>query len=309
MGSCVVLCDDLTGSSVQSILLKDRGLQVRQIIRLDGGELPLPSDGEALVVNCDTRRRPRDEALSIVRRVLRSLPGETRVGKRIDTTLRGHLAAETDAILAARPRATALVVPAYPASGRTTVGGYQLLDGVLIERTEVSKDPSWPIGESFVPAFFGGDRAVALLPMERVRGGPEAIAAELERFMGTGHRIVVADAMTDQDIESVAAGACMVDGEIVPVDPGPMTAAFFSRLGSGADSGGLVLVVVGTLSEWTRSQVAYLNGRTETVEYTLSPDDDDAIPAAFGELLARRDRPKAVILRTPATLRKGAGGD
>jgi hypothetical protein len=57
MRAFAALCDDLTGSSVQSILLKDRGLSVRQIIR-PAGELPVPGDGEALVINCDTRSAP-----------------------------------------------------------------------------------------------------------------------------------------------------------------------------------------------------------------------------------------------------------
>jgi uncharacterized protein YgbK (DUF1537 family) len=155
MRAFAALCDDLTGSSVQSILLKDRGLSVRQIIR-PAGELPAPEDGEAIVINCDTRRRSPGEAQEIFRRFASLFPPSVGIGKRIDTTLRGHILDETAELLSARPGAAALVVPAYPASGRTTVGGYHLLGGSLLERTEVARDPLWPVSSSYVPGYFTG---------------------------------------------------------------------------------------------------------------------------------------------------------
>lgn len=271
MSSFAVFCDDLTGSSVQSILLKDRGVSVRQIIRLSGAPPLLPGEGEALVINCDTRRRPHEEAVAIFSSLLESFPAETKIAKRIDTTLRGHLGIETEAILKARPDATAMVVPAYPSSGRTTVGGYHLLNGSLLERTEVARDPLWPISTSFVPSYFKG-LSVARIPMESVQKGQDELAWELERLVSEGARVVVADAMTDNDIEILASAAFAVKEQIIPVDPGPFSAALLSRhLVRGVP--GAVLSVIGSTSEKTRKQLAWLEDKIPTKKFAFSPSE------------------------------------
>lgn len=271
MKSFAVLCDDLTGSSVQSILLKDRGLHVRQIIRLSGTPPSLPGEGEALVVNCDTRRRSPENAEEIFRRIARALPVNTGIAKRIDTTLRGHLGLETATLLDARPAAIAMVVPAYPSSGRTTIGGYQLLNGSLLERTEVARDPLWPVSTSFLPSYFGGF-SVGMLGMEIVRRGEAATVAELRRLISDGARILVADALTENDVEALAAAAFSLKKEVIPVDPGPFTAALLSRrLSRGTQ--GTVLAIIGSTSEKTRKQLAWLDGKLPAEEFRFSPSE------------------------------------
>ena len=278
MNSFAVLCDDLTGSSVQSILLKDRGVPVRQLIRLTS-ELPPPEQGEALVINCDTRRRSPEEVGRIFRRIISSLPPGISLAKRIDTTLRGHLLLETAELLKARPGALALVVPAYPSSGRTTVGGYHLLSGALLERTEVARDPLWPISTSLVSKYFEGSFLQGILTMETVRSEEAAVAVELEEMAERGVRIVTADALTEGDIETIAAGAASLKREIIPVDPGPFTAAFLSRRLLPRRQG-IVLAVIGSTSEKTAGQLAFLEGKVSRAEFLLSPDEES--PEALG---------------------------
>lgn len=313
MNSYATLCDDLTGSSVQSILLKDRGLPVHQIIR-PGGLSPdygddiflTPSPGGVMVINCDTRRRSVSEATGIFRRILAALPGETGVTKRIDTTLRGHLFAETAEILSARSGAVALVVPAYPSSGRTTVGGYHLLSGSLLERTEVARDPLWPIDSSYVPNYFAGQFSCALLTIDHVKEGTKNIAARLNEFLSDGHRIIVADAMTEGDIEALATAADNLSCEIVPVDPGPFTAAFLARKLS-RKRGGKVLAILGSTSERTKKQLAWLEGKIYMAEFTLFPEEAaDKALSRLRAFLAGQGRTKdLIVLHTSPEILKG----
>ena len=65
--------------------------------------------------------------------------------KKVDSTLRGPLAAEIEAALAASGRTRAVVAPAFPATGRTTVGGVQHLDGVPVHATRFAHDPVSPV--------------------------------------------------------------------------------------------------------------------------------------------------------------------
>lgn len=298
MNGFAVLCDDLTGSSVQSILLKDRGVPVRQIIRLSGSPPSPPGEGEALVINCDTRRRSREEAEKIFMEILGSFPPDIGIAKRIDTTLRGHLGSETEAILKTRPGAVAMVVPAYPSSGRTTVGGYHLLNGSLLERTEVARDPLWPISTSYVPSYFKG-LLVARMHMECVKRSEEEVIVELRKLLSEGARVVVADAMTDSDIEKLASASFASKEDIIPVDPGPFTAALLSRHLS-RRSPGTVLAVIGSTSEKTRKQIAWLDGKIPSEEFVFSPSETTEKAASrLREFLTSLDRTVSFLLFRP----------
>ncbi|MBL3539912.1 four-carbon acid sugar kinase family protein [Aminivibrio sp.] len=306
MRSFAALCDDLTGSSVQSILLKDRGLSVRQIIR-PSGELPVPEDGEALVINCDTRRRSPAEAKEIFRRFAALLPPSTGIGKRIDTTLRGHLCDETAELLSARPGALALVVPAYPASGRTTVGGYHLLGGSLLERTEVARDPMWPVSSSYVPGYFSGRFSCGLIAMETVKLGPEAVAEALSALVSDRVSVAAADAMTAEDIEILAEGAVSVAAEIIPVDPGPFTAAFLGRKLPGRNAG-TVLAIIGSTSEKTARQIAWTEGKLRCARFTLLPGERtaDALPRLRAFLADLPDNADFLLIRPSPEIVRGS---
>lgn len=306
MRSFAALCDDLTGSSVQSILLKDRGLSVRQIIR-SGGEVPVPRDGDVLVINCDTRRRSPGEAKEVFRRFASLLPPSAGIGKRIDTTLRGHLCDETAELLSARPGALALVVPAYPASGRTTVGGYHLLGGSLLERTEVARDPLWPVSSSYVPGYFSGKFSCGLVAMETVKLGPAAVTEALSALVSNGTRVVVADAMTGEDIEILAEGAASLAAEIIPVDPGPFTAAFLGRKLPGRKAG-TALAVIGSTSEKTARQIAWTEGKLRCARFTLLPGEqtENALPRLRAFLADLQEHADFLLIRPSPEIVRGS---
>ena len=69
----------------------------------------------------------------------------------MDSTIRGNIAVETLAMLEALDMDAAVIIPAFPQEGRTTIGGYHLLKGIPIERTEFARDPRAPIYESHIP--------------------------------------------------------------------------------------------------------------------------------------------------------------
>ena len=79
--------------------------------------------------------------------------------KRIDTTLRGGVGVEIDAMLDQLPEGTvAVVVPAMPQSRRILVGGYSVIDGMALINTPVAKDVRTPVKEDYIPACCPGRR-------------------------------------------------------------------------------------------------------------------------------------------------------
>ena len=96
---------------------------------------------------------PAGFAAKRVVEVARAVRGARLVYKKLDSTLRGNVAAELAAAFGAAGRERAIVAPAFPAAGRTTVGGTQLVHGVPVDETEMRDDPQTPVREAHVPTL------------------------------------------------------------------------------------------------------------------------------------------------------------
>ena len=194
--------------------------------------------GQALYVLTNTRSMPPEQARDLVERLVGTLNRSAADnGRRImlvlrgDSTLRGHVATEMYA--AGLERSVGLVVPAYPAAGRVTLGAIHLLrqDGRQLEiaDTEYARDPVFGYRHSDLRLWAGevGLRgAVVHVGLAALRErGPDVVAAAL-RDAPTGG-VVIPDVETDQDLARIAAGALAADeqGVRVVVRSGPPLAA------------------------------------------------------------------------------------
>jgi uncharacterized protein YgbK (DUF1537 family) len=75
--------------------------------------------------------------------------------KKIDSTLRGPVAAELLALVKAMPGTRVLFAPANPRVGRLVKNGVLLVHGVPVAETEFGHDPIWPLGESAIRRILG----------------------------------------------------------------------------------------------------------------------------------------------------------
>ena len=123
--------------------------------------------------------------------------------KKVDSTLRGPIAAELVALASALPSMPILYVPAYPALGRTVVGGELLVHGDPVAQTAFADDVYQPIRTSSVVDLFDG-----MLPAGCVRScTPSDLVAALAGLRD-GERagtVLVCDAETDADLDEIAA--------------------------------------------------------------------------------------------------------
>ena len=136
------MADDLTGATTVGVLLARSGLKTAAFFDTESfarNEVEYP----AMVVSSDSRPLPKAEAQHKVSAAVKQLQarGAHYFTKRIDTTLRGGIGFEIDAMLEQLPQETvAVVVPAMPQSRRILVGGYSVIDSVALSRTDVARD-------------------------------------------------------------------------------------------------------------------------------------------------------------------------
>src|SRR5919112_5760097 len=149
-----IIADDLTGAADTGVQLARGGYRTAVAFR----DTPIPpaEDLDAVVLDTDSRAMPDGFAAKRVLETVRAVRYARIVYKKLDSTLRGPIAAELAAALGASGRDRAVVAPAFPAAGRTTVDGVQLVRGVPVQETEARDDPRTPVWEGHVPTLLAG---------------------------------------------------------------------------------------------------------------------------------------------------------
>ena len=114
-----IIADDLTGALDAAAPFAMRGIHT--VVATNVGALPEAIGTGATVVGVSTNSREiaPELARDAVHAAVAALPAGTRLFKKVDSRLKGNIAAELDAI----PHAGSLVIPAIPAFGRWMSGG------------------------------------------------------------------------------------------------------------------------------------------------------------------------------------------
>lgn len=310
-----IVADDLTGAGDTAVRFAEAGWPT--LLRLGGdrrgdGDGGGDDDGVRVVaVTTDSRARPDAEAADLVRdataRLLRG--GVTHLFKKVDSTLRGPVRAETDAMLdALAPGTVALVCPAFPAVGRTVVDGVLLVDGRPVAETAVGRDPVTPVTVSHLPTLLDA-------PLVRLdpRGTPASWAAAVR---AADSRTVVLDAAGDEDLDRIARTVADLGEQALAVGSaglaGPLAARWRPREAHApaghpgpapdGDAAGSALVVVTSLHDASRAQAAALAAHgAEHLRPTARDLTDADAWAGFLDRVgkAAAGRPGTLLLSTP----------
>lgn len=196
----LALADDLSGAAETACAL---GGPVR--LSLTAADVADSAAAHDLVVDLDTRHLPTAEAAHAVRTALRAATqaGPARLlYKKVDSQLRGHLAAEAAAY--AEGAEAVVVAPALPAAGRTVTGGVVHVNGIPLHRTDGWRAERAAAPRSLPEALSG--LPVRTVPLDVVRSAPAALDAEFLRIADSGAH-PAPDAETDADLDAVAAAA------------------------------------------------------------------------------------------------------
>jgi 4-hydroxythreonine-4-phosphate dehydrogenase len=277
-GGMLIVADDLSGAADCGIACTVAGLDT--VVLLDAAGDPVRAD--VIAVDADTRRKPTAEAAAATARIVHThaVPGQI-LFKKLDSTLRGNVGAEIAAALAARRAlhadAVAIMAPAFPATGRTTSGGHQLLHGVRLEHTELWKAERIA-GEAHIPAMLAaaGLRATAI-HLDVVRDTFRLPAALSEAAIG--HDVIVCDADAEADLQAIATASMGLGPGTVWAGSAGLArhlpaAAGLQRhrpLEPPPPCAGPLLFVVGSASRVSREQVAQLAAAPDVELVTVPP--------------------------------------
>ena len=272
MKNVLIVADDLTGACDTGIKFRKAGWDTTVLV--DGRrQIPLPTgEMQALAVNTDTRSASPEESFSVVRRVLETV--ERRAGcrcyKKVDSVLRGNIQSELEAFFQVLHNEVVIVAPGVPENGR------RVKNGVLYLGREDHPDLETDALEILRRS---GQRRCRSLTLDVVRRGWEAVVAEVDRWSGEGVSIFLADTWDEEDLEVLARAVDAMGERCVPAGSAGLAQYLAERLAGGEgrgetdqepeESGGALLVVVGTRHPVTAGQIRYLREQTDLETYLL----------------------------------------
>ena len=230
-----IIADDLTGANDTALQFHLKGANT-QILLSDEIEPLNIKNTQTWAISTESRNVEPEIAFEKVLKTTKMLVDKINPDyfyKKIDSTLRGNIAVEVLGILSVLDYDASIVVPAFPAETRTTVGGYHLMKGVPIERTEMARDPYSPICESHVPTLLKSQvlpqyqNLIGSLELKTIMKGAGPILQKINELVREGKKLIVADAVSTVDIEQIALAIKKSENKILPAG----TAAFAQALG------------------------------------------------------------------------------
>lgn len=320
------VADDLTGATTTGVLLARSKARTAVFFN---EEAALKGEGvdelDAILISSNSRPLPANEAYEKVKSATSALKrmGVKYFSKRIDTTLRGGVGVEIDAMMdVVDDDCVAVVVPAMPQSRRILVGGYSVIDGVALINTPVAQDVRTPVRENYIPRLLSGQtrRQVKLVTLDKVLKGEEAIRDALKEAREAGGEVIVVDGITIGDVEEIAKACIELKWNVVAVDPGPFTSklAYYRNLiqeeepnipPEADETGKTVLIAAGSATPVTKKQMEVLCQDPRHVRVSVDPvslieggdiaveEVEKAVGRAV-ELLNSADQPRAILFET-----------
>ena len=254
-----ILADDLTSAADGAAPFVERGMHA--VI----GRGRVPAEGHAVVAaDSGSRSLCSAQAAQKVSELTEGLASRDVLYKTVDSTLRGHVTVELEAAFKASGRKMLVFAPAFPAAGRTTVSGVQLVHCVPVADTVYGRDPVHPARHS---------RLVDLVP-------------------STISSVVILDARTQDDLDHQVAALPDPESILWVGSPG-MAAALAKRVAPATAStrppvtaAGGVLVAIGTANPCSHRQ-ADLIGQEPGVSVLRAPIERLADPAFVLSEIAR----------------------
>jgi uncharacterized protein YgbK (DUF1537 family) len=208
----LVIADDLTGAMDTGHAFATRGYPTTVAVHADADGIA--PETTVLVINTDSRYLPAGDAREVVARAVTAHPAAV-IYKKIDSTLRGNLAVEIEAVLDTSGTDCALVAPAFPAHSRITACGYHLVNGTLVTDMSAGRDADKPVRSSHLPTLLDDAvRPVCHLSVETVAQGSSAVRETLNESSGS---LIACDALCDAHLAVLANGAARSDMAVVYV--------------------------------------------------------------------------------------------
>jgi uncharacterized protein YgbK (DUF1537 family) len=278
-----VIADDLTGAA-------DTGIQFCRpeapayLLGFDQIQsFRFPESPHSLSLFTNTRNLQPEQAGEALKTVVSTIKNlrPIHIYKKIDSCLRGNIAAELDALAESLGFEVSFVAPAFPAQSRITLHDVHYVHGVPLAETEMARDPVSPVTESRVSVLLSRQSRylIGRVDLDALERSSEELVGHVRQLVLQGNKHIAFDAATQSHLDRIADLAVThFPGSLLVGSAG--LAASLSRLlfpGTAATQdlqspvGKRILFVCGSASEVLTGQVEELIRSSDCSSYFLDP--------------------------------------
>jgi len=210
---CLLIADDLTGGADAGAQFAKNGFRtllvsVRSAERINFSKFV---DIDVLVINTGTRDVSPEKAFCTLTDLLGRYDKKLfpLIYKKIDSTLRGNIGYEIDAILKQTNHSMCFITPSYPEQNRTLVGGIMMVRGKPLSLTEVAHDRISPVQESHIDKLLKkqSSNKIGIIDLTHVASQARKIQTKIDEERSKGTRFIIFDAVSRQDLTNIAIAA------------------------------------------------------------------------------------------------------
>ncbi len=293
----LIVADDLTGAMDSAGPFAGTGVETWVVAAPKQCDAATIARARVVSVNTDSRHLTAVHAATRVREIVRRFGPRAFdvIVKKIDSTLRGNVVAETLALLEASGRRGAVIAPAFPAQGRTVKGGVVHVNGVPLAETAFAGDalsppPLVPLQQLFAEARPGLGVAIA--------GATDDFSSPLD------DRIWIVDGATDADLVATVSAVRGRLGELLLAGSAGITKPLARACFGAAVSQAIAEKLTGTIVFAVGSRAAQ---SAEQVESLMQEPGTRILHAPNGRLSQKEIPPvRNLVLKATAD---DAGGE
>lgn len=214
------VADDFTGASDLANTLARGGMRTTLFVGIPETVRP---ECEAGVIALKSRSIPVAEAVGqslAALEALRAAGAEQILFKycsTFDSTREGNIGPVADAMIEALAAPVAIVCPAFPTNLRTIYRGHLFVGDKLLNESGMEKHPLTPMTDANLQRWlsYQSQNRIGLITLDTIRKGADAIRAALDEAARRKERLVICDAITDDDLVRLgeaARGMALVTG-------------------------------------------------------------------------------------------------
>lgn len=297
--------DDFTGSSDLANTLAKGGMRSVQYSGVPQG--PADKSVQAGVISLKSRSIPARDA---VHQSLAALDWLLAQGcqqifykycSTFDSTPEGNIGPVIDALAEVLDAHKIIVCPSFPSAGRSLYQGHLFVNDTLLNESGLQNHPLTPMTDPDIRRWLRPQtgHCVGHVPALDVFAGPARIAEALEEQHSAGHRVIVVDAIRDQDLRDI--GRAAKDAPLITGGSGvalglPDNFGCTPAPVPWRGQPGKAIALSGSCSRATRAQVLHHAGHSPTreiiaadvIEGREQPDDlaawllqSDGLPLAY----------------------------
>lgn len=205
--------DDFTGSSDLANTLAKAGMRTVQYTGVPN--TPAEAEVQAGVVALKSRSIDPTEAVRLSLEALDWLKAQGceqfffKYCSTFDSTGDGNIGPVADALAQALDAHNVIVCPAFPGAGRSIYQGYLFVKDKLLNESGMENHPLTPMKDANLRRLMAAQSqySVGLVPAETVFAGADAIKAQLDTENQSGNRMIIVDALRDEDLIQIGGAA------------------------------------------------------------------------------------------------------